>query len=66
MAEKTSKPKKRMEDYGYKPIMFYLKEEEFEALREYCFHNRLKHSPFIRSLIVDKLKKEGYFKKEAK
>lgn len=38
-------------------------EEVYEALREYCFKKRLKHSPIDRHLIVDKLKKEGVIKK---
>ena len=66
MVEQHYKPKKRMEDYGYKGIMFYLLENEYEALRKYCFDNRLKHSPFIRNQVVDKLKKEGYLRKDAK
>jgi hypothetical protein len=60
------KSKKRMEDYGYKGILVYVKEEEYEALREYCFKNRIKHSPFVRSLIIEKLKKEGMIKKTTK
>lgn len=47
-----------MEDYGYKGIMVYILEEEYEALREYCFKKRLKHSSFVRDLIVKKLEKE--------
>ncbi len=47
---------------GYKS----LKESEYEALREYCYRNRLKHSPVIREALADKLRKEGYLKKESK
>jgi hypothetical protein len=64
--EKKRKPKKRMEDYGYKGIMVYILEHEYEAMREYCFNKRLKHSSFVRGLIVDKLKKEGVIKKGGK
>ena len=54
------KSKKRMEDYGYRGILVYVKEEEYEALREFCFKNRIKHSPFVRSLIIEKLKNTSY------
>jgi len=40
--------------------MVYILEEQYEALREYCFKNRLKHSSFVRGLVVDKLKREGF------
>jgi hypothetical protein len=64
MAEKETQPKqkKRMEDYDFKGLMLYLKINEYEALREFCFRNRLKHSPFIRDLVVERLKKEGFIK----
>jgi len=55
-----------MEDYGYKGIMVYILEEEYEAMREYCFKKRLKHSSFVRGLIVDKLKRERVIKKDRK
>lgn len=53
------KSRKRMEDYGYKGIIVYILEEEYEALREYCFKERIKHSPFVRDLILEKFKREG-------
>ena len=55
-----------MKDYGFKTIAFYMKEEEYEAMRKYCFDERLKHSVFIRGLVTGKLRKEGYLKKEEK
>ena len=62
MERKEAKPAKRMSDYGYKGIMVYLLEKEYEAMREYCFKKRLKHSTFVRSLVVSELKKEGMLK----
>lgn len=64
MAER--KKKMLMKDYGFKTIAFYMKEEEYEAMRKYCFDERLKHSVFIRGLVTGKLRKEGYLKKEEK
>jgi len=58
--------KKRMEDYGFKGILVYILEDEYEALREHCFKDRLKHSPFVRQLIIEKLRKEGSLKKSVK
>ena len=66
MAEKKSKPRKSMEEYGFKPVLLYLPQEQFEALRHYCFDKRLKFTPVIRDLLADKLRKEGYLKKESK
>lgn len=56
------KKKKLMKDYGFKQILAYVMPEEYEAMRHYCFDMRLKHSQFIRQLITDKLRKEGYLK----
>ena len=53
------KSKKRMEDYGYKGIIVYILEEEYEALREYCFKESIQHSAFVRDLIVEKCNREG-------
>ena len=53
------KSRKRMEDYGYKGIIVYILEEEYEAMRDYCFNERIKHSPFVRDLILEKFKKDG-------
>jgi len=36
-------------------------EDEYGALRKYCFDKELMHSSFIKELILDKLKKEKYF-----
>lgn len=64
--EATRKPRKQMKDYGFTGVMVHFTREEYEALRKYCFEERLKHSPFIRELVADKLRKEGYLKKESK
>lgn len=60
------KPRKQMTDYGFKGVMVHFTEDEYEALRKYCFEKRLKHSPFIRDLVTDKLRKESFLKKETK
>jgi len=49
-----------------KEMVLSIEQEEYEALREYCFKNRLKHSPFVRSLIIDKLREEGVISKSLK
>lgn len=60
------KPKKAMKDYGFRLVGFYLKEEEYEALRKYCFDTRISHSQFVSGLVTDKLRREEYLKNEAK
>lgn len=66
MVEKKKETQsKRMEKYGFKGVMLYLREEEYEALRRYCYEKRLKHSPVIRGALATLLKKESYLAKDA-
>jgi len=47
-------------------VSVYLKPEQYQSLRKYCFDKELRHSSFIKELILEKLKKEKYFKDKGK
>ena len=51
-----------MQELGYKTVSVYLLPEEYQALRKYCFDKEIKHSSFIKELILEKLKREKYYK----
>jgi hypothetical protein len=53
--------RKSMQELGFKTISVYLRPEEYQALRKYCFDKELKHSSFIKDLLLEKLKKENYY-----
>jgi len=57
-----AKKKKSMQELGFKTISVYLRPQEYQALRKYCFDREIKHSTFIKELILEKLGKEKYYK----
>jgi hypothetical protein len=57
-----AKKKKSMQELGFKTISVYLRPEEYQALRKYCFDREIKHSTFIKKLILERLGKEKYYK----
>ena len=57
--------KKSMTELGYRTVSVYLLPEEFQALRKYCFDKELRHSSFVKELILEKLRKEKYWKERS-
>lgn len=59
-SEQAKKPSK------FNKVLINLPHDEFQALRKLCYERNLKHGPFIREMLAERLRQESYLKKEAR